>query len=225
MSDAPQLPAAENIGALSFHDLGRIGYGEGLALQESLVAARRAGTVSDTVLLLEHEPVYTIGRTPDRSSLGAAASALPHPTFEISRGGQATYHGPGQLVGYLVLDLSRRGRDLHFYLRALEQALIDTCAAFGVEAGRREGMTGVWAGPRKLASIGVGVRHWVSMHGFALNVTRESLAGFASIVPCGLSGVEMTCLARELARPVSVAEVAAALRSPLARELEALGAA
>jgi lipoyl(octanoyl) transferase len=176
--------------------LGRIAYADALRLQEETAALRRSGQVGDTLLLLEHEPVYTIGRTPDRSSLGAG-DRLPHPVVEISRGGQATYHGPGQLVGYPVLDLGACGRDLHRYLRALESAVIDACGAVGVEARRREPLTGVWVGEKKIASIGVGVRHWISQHGFAVNVTSESLEGFRAIIPCGLDGVEMTCLKAE----------------------------
>ena len=125
--------------------LGRVGYEEALALQESLVARRAAGEICDQLLLLEHEPVYTIGRTPDQSSLRDVA-ALPHPVVRINRGGQATYHGPGQLVGYPILDLRARGQDLHRYLRALEEILIETCAHFGVAAQRRERLTGVWIG-------------------------------------------------------------------------------
>ena len=173
---------------------GRISFEAALALQENLVAELQAGRGEETLVLLEHEPVYTIGRTRDRSSL---RQNLPHPVFETNRGGQATFHGPGQLVGYPVLDLSRRGRDLHRYLRFLEDLLIGLSASYGVTAQNREGLTGVWVGPRKLASLGVGVRKWVSMHGFAINITRESTEAFAHITPCGLTGVEMTSLAHE----------------------------
>jgi len=183
--------------SLDFRWLGRVTYDDGLQLQHELVEQRRTGAIGDTVLLLEHEPVYTIGRTPDKSSLAGGIGSLPHPVVEISRGGQATYHRPGQLVGYPVLDLMHHGRDLHRYLRALEDALIAMGTSFHVPAGRRDGMTGVWVGPRKLASIGVGVRHWISLHGFALNITPESLGGFNAIIPCGLTGVTMTCLATE----------------------------
>lgn len=191
-----------------------IAYEEGLRLQESHVAAILAGTGSDTILLLEHEPVYTIGRLKDRSSLRGAAM-LPHPVFETNRGGQATYHGPGQLVGYPILDLNPRGRDLHRLLREIEDALIRACAAFGVSAGRRDGLTGVWVENRKLASIGVGVRKWISMHGFAINITRESLPPFLAITPCGIDGVVMTCLESEAKRPISIADASA----EIAREL------
>jgi len=173
---------------------GRMSFEAALALQENLVAELQSGRGEETLVLLEHEPVYTIGRTRDRSSL---RQNLPHPVFETNRGGQATFHGPGQLVGYPVLDLSRRGRDLHRYLRFLEDLLIELSASYGVTAQNREGLTGVWVGPRKLASLGVGVRKWVSMHGFAINITRESTEAFAHITPCGLTGVEMTSLAHE----------------------------
>jgi lipoyl(octanoyl) transferase len=187
--------------------LGRLAYADALALQEKIVAEKLAAPErDDELLLLEHDPVYTIGRTPDRSSLRDPAT-LPHPLITISRGGQATYHGPGQLVGYPILDLNRRGRDLHVYLRSLEEFLGGVCTHFGVAAQRREGLTGVWVGEKKIASIGVGVRRWISLHGFALNVCGD-LAPFSEITPCGLAGVEMTSLERELHTPVSVESVA-----------------
>lgn len=173
-----------------------VSYTDGLAMQENAVTAILSGGIGDTIFLLEHEPVYTIGRLRDQSSLRSAA-ILPHPVFETNRGGQATYHGPGQLVGYPILDLNPRGRDLHLHLRLIEDALIAACADLGVSADRREGMTGVWVENRKLASIGVGVRKWISMHGFAINITRESLPPFLAITPCGLDGVSMTCLEAE----------------------------
>lgn len=176
----------------------------GLALQESLVEALLEGSGGETLVLLEHEPVYTIGRTRDRSSLGAAP---PHPVHETNRGGQATYHGPGQIVGYPVLDLNRRGRDLHRYLRFLEEFLVELASRHGVAAGRRDGLTGVWCGERKLASLGVGVKRWVSMHGFAMNVTRESTEPFAHITPCGLQGVSMTSLEEESGERIGVSSL------------------
>jgi lipoyl(octanoyl) transferase len=182
-----------------------VSYTDGLAMQENAVTAILSGGIGDTIFLLEHEPVYTIGRLRDQSSLRSAA-ILPHPVFETNRGGQATYHGPGQLVGYPILDLNSRGRDLHLHLRLIEDALIAACADLGVSAGRREGMTGVWVENRKLASIGVGVRKWISMHGFAINITRESLPPFLAITPCGLDGVSMTCLEAESASPVTMTE-------------------
>jgi lipoyl(octanoyl) transferase len=196
------------------HLPGLIDYDAGLRLQESQVQAILDGSAGDTIFLLEHEPVYTIGRLRDQSSLRDAAS-LPHPVHETNRGGQGTYHGPGQLVGYPILDLTPRGRDLHDHLRKLEEALIRACARFGVTAGRRDGMTGVWVGNRKLASIGVGVRKWISMHGFAINITDESLPPFFAITPCGLDGVSMSSLENEAARPITVAEAAAVIGEEL----------
>jgi lipoyl(octanoyl) transferase len=152
------------------------------------------------VLLLEHEPVYTIGRLPDKSSL-RARGRLPYPVFETNRGGQATYHGPGQLVGYPILDLRVRGRDLHVYLRNLENLLIDLMADFGIGASRLEGKTGVWVQGRKIASIGVGVRKWVTMHGFALNVSSD-LHGFQHITPCGIANIQMTSVSRVLGKEI-----------------------
>jgi lipoyl(octanoyl) transferase len=189
-------------------------YAAGLRLQEQAVEAILEGTGSELVYLLEHRPVYTIGRLRDQSSL-RDASALPYPVYETNRGGQATYHGPGQLVGYPILDLAARGRDLHLHLRGIEDALIRACAACGVTAGRREDLTGVWVGNRKLGSIGVGVRKWVSMHGFALNVTNVCLPPFLAITPCGLDGVAMTSLTAEAGRDVSMADAVAAVTKEL----------
>lgn len=201
---------AEDFGAgrlLQIRWLGRMSFADALALQEEIVARKREDqTAPDEILLLEHEPVYTIGRTPDKSSLLGAAH-LPHPLFGINRGGQATYHGPGQLMCYPLLDLRRCGQDLHKYLRWLEQALIDFLATYDLSATRREGLTGVWIGQRKIASIGVGVRHWITMHGFALNVCGD-LSPFAHIVPCGISNVTMTSIEKETNKSLSVTNVA-----------------
>lgn len=196
-------------------DLGNnVDYAEGLRVQEDAVTGILEGRNGETLFLLEHAPVYTIGRLRDQSSLRSRDS-LPHPVFEISRGGQATYHGPGQLVGYPILDLREREKDLHAHLRRLEDAIIRTCHRFGVNAGRREGLTGVWVENRKLASIGVGVRRWISFHGFALNVTRESLGPFFAITPCGIDGVSMSCLEAEAGKPIAVAEVAKVIAEEL----------
>ena len=190
--------------------LGRMDYAHALALQEKIVAQKRDdGALQDELLLLEHEPVYTIGRTPDRSSLLGAAH-LPHPLFSINRGGQATYHGPGQLMGYPIIDLRRCGQDLHKYLRWLEQLLIEFLAQYGIAASRRESLTGVWVQNHKIASIGVGVRHWITMHGFALNVCGD-LSPFDHIVPCGINNVAMTSIEKETKRAFTVAEVARTL--------------
>ncbi len=187
--------------------LGRISHAEALEIQDATVARVQADPAAETLLLLEHEPVYTIGRTRDQSSLRSTAP-LPFPVVETNRGGQATFHGPGQLVGYPILALARRGRDLHVYLRIIEELLIEGLASYRIEATRRDGLTGVWVGPRKIASIGVGVRRWVSMHGFALNIGAD-LTGFDHITPCGISGVEMTSISREIDREVPVEQAAA----------------
>ncbi len=190
--------------------LGRVEFADALALQEEIVAQKQSKRSSkDELLLLEHEPVYTIGRTPDQSSLLGAAH-LPHPVFAINRGGQATYHGPGQLMGYPVIDLRRCGQDLHKYLRWLERLLIEFLAGDGIAASRRESLTGVWVGDRKIASIGVGVRHWITMHGFALNVCGD-LSPFNKIVPCGIDNVAMTSMEKETGHAFSVAGVALSL--------------
>jgi lipoyl(octanoyl) transferase len=201
---------------LSVRWLGRMPFAEALALQQQIVARKYADhSLGDELLLLEHEPVYTIGRNPDQSSLLGAAH-LPYPLFEINRGGQATYHGPGQLMGYPILDLRRCGRDLHRYLRWLERLLIEFLAGHEIRATRREGLTGVWIEHRKIASIGVGVRHWITMHGFALNVGGD-LSPFNSIVPCGLTDVVMTSMEKETGGSFSLADVAAQFAT-IARE-------
>jgi lipoyl(octanoyl) transferase len=200
--------------------LGRMEFAHALAVQEELAAKKREeASLEDQLLLLEHEPVYTIGRTPDRSSLSATgrirrgelgSAHLPHPLFSINRGGQATYHGPGQLMGYPIIDLRRCGQDLHKYLRWLEQLLIDLLVRYDIAAQRRESLTGVWVENRKIASIGVGVRHWVTMHGFALNVCGD-LSPFDHIVPCGINNVAITSMEKETKKSFTVATVARAI--------------
>lgn len=201
--------------------LGRIGYTTALDLQDRLAGEVFQGAAPEKLLLLEHEPVYTIGRTRDRSSLGTA-EFLPYPVMETNRGGQATWHGPGQLVAYPILNLDGRGRDLHLYIRFLEDVIIQTCAAGGVAARQREGLTGVWVEDRKIASIGVGVRKWISMHGLALNVTNASLEAFEHITPCGIANVTMTSLEKEAGRDFSVEETGRTLAEIFQRELPGL---
>ena len=192
---------------LRVHWLGRTEFAQALALQEELAAKKKEdASLEDQLLLLEHESVYTIGRTPDRSSLLGSAH-LPHPVFSINRGGQATYHGPGQLMGYPIIDLRRCGQDLHKYLRWLEQLLIDLLAQYDIAAQRRESLTGVWVENRKIASIGVGVRHWITMHGFALNVCGD-LSPFDHIVPCGINNVAITSMEKETKKSFTVASIA-----------------
>ena len=202
--------ADEAIADLRVRWLGRMQFAAALALQEEILAKKRKDRLSaDELLLLEHEPVYTIGRTTDRSSL-LGATHLPHPLFSINRGGQATYHGPGQLMGYPIIDLHRCGQDLHRYLRWIEQLLIELLTGYGIAASRRESLTGVWVDARKIASIGVGVRHWITMHGFALNVSGD-LSPFNHIVPCGINKIAMTSIEKETEKAFSVADVATAV--------------
>jgi lipoyl(octanoyl) transferase len=210
-----------NQGGLRALWLGRTPYAPALARQERLAEALRKDPANtpETLLLLEHEPVFTIGRTQDRSSL-ADTARLPFPVETVHRGGQATYHGPGQLVGYAILDLARRGRDLHRYLRVLEEVLISAMAGYGVIGERQSGLTGVWTGSEKIASIGVGVRRWVSMHGFAINVVGEdALAPFEAIIPCGIPGTRMTALDRACGNPVGVEEFAHVVTRVFARAI------
>jgi lipoyl(octanoyl) transferase len=199
-------------------DWGRTHYAEALDRQCALVARRIAGEVADTLIFTEHEPVFTMGPRRgtadhliwDDARLAQAGIA----TARTNRGGDITYHGPGQIVGYPIVSLDRR-RDLHAYLRLLEQVLINSVGALGLAASRREGLTGIWLGRRKIAAIGVAVRRWVTYHGFALNV-NVNLAHFGGIVPCGISASDgsVTSLAAEFGHELDLAEV----KSVLARE-------
>jgi lipoate-protein ligase B len=177
-------------------------YGEVLRLQQDLLAARQAGTIPDTLILVEHPDVITLGRSAAPANVLDAGEI---PVFAIERGGDVTYHGPGQLVAYPIFLLRDEERDLHHFLRGLEEAIIRTLADFHIEGTRRAGRTGVWTtqetAPRKLASIGIAVRKWVTMHGLALNVNTD-LSRFAAINPCGFDASVMTSMARELGRSV-----------------------
>jgi lipoyl(octanoyl) transferase len=188
---------------LGLLDLGRQPYLETLELQRALCRRRMAGTLDeDLLLLVEHEPVVTLGRGTRASSLPLSADDLTRrgvTVAEAERGGDVTYHGPGQLVGYPILQLREHREDLHWYLRQLEAALITALAGVGIAAGATPGLTGVWTGGRKIASIGVHVKQWVTLHGFALNVSTD-LRAFDLIVPCGIQGVVMTSVAAELGR-------------------------
>ncbi len=180
-------------------DLGIVPYRAAWALQRRLVEARQADVIPDVLLLLEHPHTFTIGRRGNENEVltpPERLAALGATVVEVDRGGQATYHGPGQLVGYPILDLRRRDRDVHRYLRGLEQALIDALRESGIPARRAAGKTGVWVGDRKIASIGVRFSRWITSHGFALNVTTD-LSYFSHIVPCGLPAVTMTSVAQE----------------------------
>lgn len=194
--------------------LGALEYGRALALQQALVQARVGGRIPDTLLLLEHPHVYTLGRGADAAFVVRPDPRVP--VVRVSRGGQVTYHGPGQLVGYAILKLDGAARDVGAYLRHLEQALIDAIGAAGVEARRRDRFTGVWVGNRKIASIGVGIRRWVTYHGFAVNVSAD-LSYFDAIVPCGIEGCRMTSLAELGARAATVREFAQLVAACFAR--------
>lgn len=198
---------------------GLVEYARALDLQAGLVRRRAAGEIPDQLLLLEHPHVVTLGSSAHREHLLASDAQLRErgiALFEAGRGGDVTYHGPGQLVGYPILRLRPGRRDLHRYLRDLEEVLIQTLAAFGVEAARAEGLTGVWTGGRKIAAIGIRVSSgWVTSHGFALNVDPD-LDYFANIVPCGIRGREVTSLAECVGGPVSMAAVEDAVVSAFA---------
>jgi lipoyl(octanoyl) transferase len=186
-------------GLLEVIRAGRVPYGEALEWQRRLAQARIEGRQPhDLLLLLEHPPVVTLGRNSQQAHLLRADGI---DVFEVERGGDITYHGPGQLVGYPILDLTQHRQDLHWYLRTLEQALIDALAELGIPAQRNPGYTGVWTPEgRKIASIGIHVKQWVTWHGFALNVTTD-LGYFERIVPCGIPGVVMTSVEREVPAP------------------------
>jgi lipoate-protein ligase B len=183
---------------LLVRDLGRLDYARALALQEELLAARMADGIPDQLLLTEHDPVYTLGRGANAADLCGADQRLAVPVFRVSRGGGVTFHGPGQLVAYPIVKLVKRDRDVHLYLRRLEEVIIATCADLGVSAHRHPSATGVWVGDAKIASIGVGLRRWVTFHGLALNVTTD-LAYFEAIVPCRIPGLRVTSLAQRCA--------------------------
>ena len=189
--------------------LGRVRYGEALALMERLVAERQAGVIQDTLLLLEHEPVITLGRNARREHVLLPEAGLRDrgiETFEIGRGGDVTYHGPGQVVGYPVIDLSPDRRDVHRYVRDLEEVMIRTCRDYAVEATRVAGATGCWVGGEKIGAIGVRIARWVTSHGFAFNVATD-LGAFDLIVPCGLEDRGVTSLKRILGHSVALEDV------------------
>jgi lipoyl(octanoyl) transferase len=194
-----------------FLDLGLIAYREALERQEEILASIADGTRPETVQLLEHPHVFTLGRGGSDGNLLARCDwdGNPIDLVRISRGGDITYHGPGQLVGYPHLDLRDRGRDVHAYLRNLEECLIRTASRFGVHCFQREGLTGVWTEQGKLASIGVGIKRWVTMHGFALNVNTD-LRYFQLINPCGMVSCPVTSLSVLLGEPLALSEVKAA---------------
>lgn len=197
------------IPSLTILDWGRTGYADAWQRQEDMVVRRNAGEIGDTLVFTEHEPVYTLGVRKgaethmiwDEAELARRGIAV----FKTNRGGDITYHGPGQIVGYPIINLNPR-RDLHAYLRLLEQVMINTVGAFGLAAARREGKTGIWLGTRKIAAIGVAVKKWTTYHGFALNVNAD-LTPFSGIVPCGITDGTVTSIAAELGAAPSSEEV------------------
>ena len=206
--------------AAAVRRLGRVGYDAAWALQRELVAARQAGAAPDTLLLLEHPPVITLGRAGEAAHLLGSPADLARrgvAFVESDRGGDITFHGPGQIVGYAIVDLGSRGRDLHRYLRDLEAVLIRALAEFGIRAARVDGLTGVWVGDAKVAAIGIRVSRWVTHHGFALNVDTD-LSYFDLIVPCGIADKRVTSMEALLGRAVDRAEV----EDALARAFEAV---
>src|SRR5215213_592608 len=198
-------------------NLGRVPYREAWALQRSLAAAISQGAMPETVILLEHPPGVTLGRRTAEDELHVPEGA-PVEIVETDRGGKSTYHGPGQLVAYPILDLKRHGKDVKRYVRDLEQALVDTLAAFQIEGTRIDGLTGVWlqSPPRKIASIGVHISRWVTTHGYALNVDLDPAPFTEWITACGLEDAAFTTAARELERVVTVDEVRALAAQALA---------
>ncbi len=212
LSAMPPSPSAVSPPAFcAVLDWGRTRYEPARAAQEALVAQHLAGEIGDTLVFTEHEPVFTLGlRAGSEQHLLWDAARLAAEGIELvktNRGGDITYHGPGQLVGYPIVSLAAR-KDLHAYLRFLEQVLINTVGTLGLAATRRPGLTGIWIGPRKVAALGVAVRRWVAYHGFALNVNAH-LPHFAGIVPCGIAAAEgtVTSLHTELGHPLDLAEV------------------
>ena len=211
-------------------NLGLVSYGEAFELQRSLAGAVSQGAIPETVLLLEHPPVITVGRRTEQESELHVPEGAQVEIAETDRGGKSTFHGPGQLVCYPILDLRNHGKDVKRYVRDLEEALIRTLAAFELEAERIEGLTGVWMTrpPRKIASIGVHVSRWVTTHGYALNVDLDPAPFTEWITACGLEDAQFTTMARELGRPTTVADVrpeaAAAVATVFDLELEVLPA-
>jgi lipoyl(octanoyl) transferase len=203
--------------AAHFVDLGLVPYRQGLELQRSVANAVGAGALPDTVLLLEHPPVITLGRRTEPGELHVPGDAEVE-IVETDRGGKSTFHGPGQLVCYPILDLKRHGQDVQKYCRDLEEALIRTLAAFDLDAKRIEGLTGIWLSPppRKIASIGVHISRWITTHGYALNVDLDPAPFTEWITACGLEDAMFTTMARELDRPLGVDDVRGAAAESIA---------
>lgn len=199
--------------------LGLVPYDDGLRLQESAVERLRSGDAPEQLLLLEHPHVFTLGRGADSSNILADQQQLQHNSVEVhetGRGGDVTYHGPGQLVGYPIINLKPDRCDVHRYVRDLEEVLIRTIAEFGVSGARLAGLTGVWVGNEKIGAIGVRIARWITSHGFALNVNTD-LSYFSMIVPCGITDKGVTSLSRLLDREIDLSDVARIAASQFAR--------
>lgn len=208
---------------LHAYRLGPIGYAAAHALQEQLVAARKEGSVGDTLLLLEHPKVITLGRAAKRDHVlldERALAAQGYELFETGRGGDVTFHGPGQLVAYPIVDLKPERMDVRRYVSDLEETMIRVCASYGLSAARVPKLNGAWIGERKIGAVGVRISRWVTMHGFALNVSTE-LSAFSAIVPCGIADRGVTSLARELGHAPLVREVEERAAATLAELFDA----
>ena len=192
-------------------DLGQRPYQEVWAYQKEIQAKRIAGEIEDTLLMVEHEPVYTIGKNANENHLLQSRDQSVD-VFNIERGGDITFHGPGQLVGYPILDLSHYKKSISWYMRTLEQIIIDTVSEFGIEAKRIKGLTGVWVGDEKIAALGVRIRRWVTMHGFSINVNTD-LTFYDGIIPCGIFDHGITSMEQLLCRPQDMEKVKKVVRS------------
>ena len=199
------------IDQITIHDLGQRPYQEVWDYQKEIQAKRIAGEIEDTLLMVEHEPVYTLGKNANENHLLQSRDQSVD-VFNIERGGDITFHGPGQLVGYPILDLSNYKKSVSWYMRTLEQIIIDTVSEFGIEAKRIEGLTGVWVGDEKIAALGVRIRRWVTMHGFSINVNTD-LTFYDGIIPCGIFDHGITSMEQLLCRPQDMEKVKKVVRS------------
>ena len=199
------------IDQIIIHDLGQRPYQEVWDYQKEIQAKRIAGEIEDTLLMVEHEPVYTLGKNANENHLLQSRDQSVD-VFNIERGGDITFHGPGQLVGYPILNLSNYKKSVSWYMRTLEQIIIDTVSEFGIEAKRIEGLTGVWVGDEKIAALGVRIRRWVTMHGFSINVNTD-LTFYDGIIPCGIFDHGITSMEQLLCRPQNIEKVKKVVRS------------
>jgi lipoyl(octanoyl) transferase len=194
---------------LNFYNIGRIDYEEAWELQKELLALRYQKKIPDTLLFVEHPNTYTLGKIAKQENLISSEAVLKEKNikvFEIDRGGDITYHGPGQIVGYPIIDLNEWKNDTHEYLRALEEIIIKTCEHYNLKAGRNPKFTGVWIEDRKIAAIGIKISHWITMHGFAFNINTD-LTYFTGIIPCGIKDKDVTSLKKELNQKINMEEV------------------